>query len=99
MPAPEAADLALHAALLVGALDARAAEERVEPVVAAQRGEPFRLRAIAALEDPHDSGFEVVIPDPAGYAPEVLEGQHMTLQEGFLGLGGERDVKRFARVG
>jgi hypothetical protein len=29
---PEAADLALHAALLVGTLDARAAEERVEPV-------------------------------------------------------------------
>jgi hypothetical protein len=62
----EAADLALHAALLVSAVDAWAAEERVEPVVAAQCGEPFGLGAVTALEDPDDGGFEVVVPDPAG---------------------------------
>ena len=45
----EAADLALHAALLVGAVDAGAAEERVESVVAAQRGEPFGLGAVTPL--------------------------------------------------
>ena len=98
MAASEAADLALHTALLVRAVDARAAEERVEPVVAAQRGEPFGLGAVAAFEDPDDGGFEVVVPDPAGHTAEVLEGQHVALQERFLGLGGERDVKRFARV-
>ena len=96
--APEAADLALHTALLVRALDAGAAEERVEPVMAAQRGEPFGLGAVTTLEDPDDGGFEVVVPDPAGHTAEVLEGQHVALQERFLGLGGERDVKRFARV-
>jgi hypothetical protein len=95
---PEAADLALHTALLVGTVDAGAAEERVEPIVAAQRGEPFGLGAITTLEDPDDGGFEVVVPDPAGHTAEVLEGQHVTLQERFLGLSGERDVKRFARV-
>jgi hypothetical protein len=31
--------------------------------------------------------------------PEELERQHVALQEGFLRLGGERDVKGFARVG
>ena len=67
--------------------------------MAAQRGEPFGLRAIAALEHPHDRGFEVVVPDPAGHTPEVLEGQHMALQERFLRLGDEHQVKRFARVG
>jgi hypothetical protein len=30
--------------------------------------------------------------------PEVLEGQHVTPQERFLGLGGERNVQGFARV-
>lgn len=30
---------------------------------------------------------------------EVLEGQHMALQEGFLSLGGEGDVESLARVG
>ena len=98
MAPSEAADLALHAALLVGAVDAGAAEERVEPVVAAQCGEPLGLGAVTALEDPDDGGFEVVVPDPAGHTAEVLEGQYVALQERFLGLGGERDVKRFARV-
>ena len=37
MAPSEAADLALHAALLMRPVDARAAKERVKPVVAAQR--------------------------------------------------------------
>ena len=41
MAPPEAADLALHTALLVGTLDARAAEERVEPVFSELNGVPL----------------------------------------------------------
>ena len=98
MAPPEAADLALHAALLMGTVEAWTAEERVEPEVAAQRGEPFRLSAIAALEYPNHGGFEVVVTDPARDTPEIGEGQHMALQKGFLRLGGERNVKGLARV-
>ena len=98
MTSSEAADLALHTALLMSTLDARAAEERVEPVVAAQRGEPFRLGAVTTLEDPDDRGFEVVVPDPTRHTAEGLEGQYVALQESFLGLSGERHVKGFARV-
>ena len=79
-------------------VDAGAAEERVEPVVAAQRGEPFGLGAVTPFEDPDHRGLEVVIPNPAGHTAEVFEGQHVALQERFLSLGGEGDVKRFARV-
>ena len=73
MAAAEAADLALHAALLVRPVDAGAAEERVEPVVAAQRGEPFGLGAVTPFEDPDHRGLEVVIPNPARDTTEVGE--------------------------
>ena len=67
--APEPADLALDAALLVRAFDARSAEERVEAVVAAQRDEPLRLVAVASPQHPHHGGFEVVVTDPARAPP------------------------------
>src|SRR4030095_14409934 len=47
VPAAEAAALTLHPTLLVGALQAGLAEERVEPVVAAQGDEPLVLDARA----------------------------------------------------
>ena len=50
MAAAEPADLALHAALLVAALDAGLTEEAVEAVVRPQRDEPFRLDPVAALQ-------------------------------------------------
>ena len=50
--AAEPADLALHPALLMRAAHAGLAEERVEPVVAAQRDEPLVLHPVAALQDP-----------------------------------------------
>jgi hypothetical protein len=46
---PEPADLSLDPALLMSALDAGLAEERLEPVGRAQRDEPFGLVAVAAL--------------------------------------------------
>jgi hypothetical protein len=95
---PEAADLALHTALLMGPVNPWAAEERVEPVVAAQRGEPFGLGTVAALEDPDDRRFEIVVADPGRHPAEVLESQDVALQERLLSLGSERDVKCFARV-
>ena len=84
MAAAEPADLALHAALLVAALDARLAEEAVEPVVRPQRDEPFRLDPVAALQHLGDRGLrlsQVVVADPVGHATEVLEGADMTVEE------------------
>ena len=66
--------------------------------MAAQRGEPFGLGAVTPFEDPDHRRLEVVVPNPARHTPEVFKGQHVALQECFLRLGGERDVKRFARV-
>src|ERR1700682_415423 len=54
MPAAEAPDIALHATLLIGALDAREAERALEPVVRAQRHEPIRLDPPPALQHTHD---------------------------------------------
>ena len=66
--------------------------------MAAQRDEALRLRAVTTLEDPDDRGLKVVIPDPARNTTEIGEGQHVALQERFLRLGRERDVKCPARV-
>jgi len=74
------------------------AEERVEPVMRAQRDEPFRLVPVPALQDAGHCGLEVVVPDPARHAAHMLERQHVAFQERFLRLGGERDVERPARA-
>jgi hypothetical protein len=60
--AAEPATLTLHPTLLVGALDAGLAEERVEPIVAAQGDEPLVLDAVAAHQDPAHRVFEVDAP-------------------------------------
>ena len=98
MAAAEPADLAFHPALLMGAALARDAEERVVPVMAAQRDEPLGLGPVPAAQHPHHRGPQVVIPDPAGHRAEVLERQHVALQERLLRLGGERDMKGPARA-
>jgi hypothetical protein len=90
--AAEPADLALHAALLVRAGDAGRAEERVEPVMRPQRDEPFVLDAVAAHQDPHDRGLEVVVAhQPGRHATEVGERQRVALEERLLRLMRERD--------
>lgn len=91
---PEAADIVLDAALLVSALFAWDAEERVEPVVRAERDEPVGLDPITALQDAGHRGLQVVVPDPSGDAAEVGERLDMPLQERFLGLGAVGDVER-----
>jgi hypothetical protein len=58
----EPADLALHSTLLMRATLAGLAEERVEPIVAAQRDEPLVLHSVAALQDPVDRGTQVDAP-------------------------------------
>lgn len=65
----------------------------MRPRRAHSRGEPFGLGPVPSLEDPDHRGFEVVTPDPARHTTEIGERQHVALQEGFLGLSGERDVK------
>jgi hypothetical protein len=94
VPAAEAAALTLHPTLLVGAALAGQAEERVEAVVAAQGDEPLVLDAVAALQDPRHCRLEVVVADPMWHPAEVLEAQHMALEERLLGLSGERLMER-----
>ena len=84
--ATEAADLTFHATLLMGAGDTGLAEERVEPVVRAERHEPFRLGAVATLEHAHHSRLQVVVADSRRHPAEVFEGTHMTVQEHLLSL-------------
>ena len=64
----------------------------------AQRDEPLGLGPVPAAQHPHHRGLEVVIPDPAGHRAEVLERQHVALQERLLRLGSERDMKGPARA-
>lgn len=83
---------------LVGPVDPRPAEEGVEPVVGTHQGEAFRLGTVAALQHPHHRRLQVVVAHPPGDAAEVLERQHVTLEERLLRLRAERDVERTARV-
>jgi hypothetical protein len=84
----------------VRALDARLAEERVEPVVAAQGDEPLVLDPVPPQQDAGDRGLEVVVADPACRHPtNVREGAHMPLEERLLGLVGERHREAPPRPG
>lgn len=86
MVAAEPANLAFNAALLMGAVLARLAEPRVEPVVRPQRNEPVRLDPIPALEDLGDRRLEVVVADRFGDAAEMIERPDVPIQEHVLGL-------------
>ena len=92
--AAEAADLALDAALLVRALDARRGEQRLEQVVRAHRDEPVGLDPPAALEDLLDRRAQVVVADLAEHAIEPLERVRVTLQERLLSLHRRRHAER-----
>ena len=65
MTPAEAPDLAFDATLLVRALRAGEAEERVEAVVAAHGDEALGLLAIPTLEHPDDGRLQVVVADAA----------------------------------
>lgn len=86
MVAAEAPHLALHAALLVGALLAGLAEEGLVEVVGAQRHEAVGFDPPAAAQDLDHGGLEVVVADLAGDAAEELEGVGVALEKGLLGL-------------
>ena len=63
------------------------AEERVEPVMRAQRDELRVLQPVPAQQHPHHRRFEVVVPDLPGRHPtEGLERLHVPVQERLLGL-------------
>ena len=95
----EAADLALHAALLMRARDAGLAEERVEAEVRAQCGEAVALDAVASGEHPRHGRLEIVVADPPRHPAEALEGDHVALEERLLALAREADVDGAPRVG
>jgi hypothetical protein len=96
--AAEPSDLAFHAAFLMSPGFAGDAEERVELVVRAQGDESPGLVPVPSFQHPDHGRPEVVIADQAGQGAEVLERQDVAFEEGFLRLGGERDVERAARV-
>ena len=91
VPAAEPADLALHAALLVRALDAghgrrtsrtRSAQRSAMNRAFSSRSRPSSTRTTA--------GLEVVVADHPGRHPtEVLERPHVPVQERLLGLVGD----------
>lgn len=74
MSPTEAADLSFHAAFFVGAFEAGAAEEGVEPVVRSQSDEPAGLDPVPAAQDPGHGGFQVVVADQGRDPTEVPKG-------------------------
>ena len=73
--------------LLVGAVGPGDAEEAVKGVVGAQSHEALRLDAVPALEHPGHGRLQVVVADAErGHPAEVLEGAHVAVEEGLLGL-------------
>ena len=76
-----AADVALHAALLVRARNARLAEERFEPVMRAERDEPLVLQPVTALQDLRRCCLEVVVADTQRHATEPFERADMRISE------------------
>ena len=77
MAAAEPADLALHAALFVAALLARAAEETIKAIMGSQRDEPLGLLPIPPLAHAGHRRFQVVVADPSWDGTEMLQGQHV----------------------
>ena len=84
--ASEAADLALHAALLMRARDAGLAEERVEAEVRAQCGEAVALDAVASGEHARHGRLEIVVADAPRHPAEPPEGDRVALEERLLAL-------------
>ena len=96
--AAEPADLALDPALLMAALDPGQAIEAVEAVVGAQPDEPFVLQPVPTQQDLDDRGLQVVVADQRRDATEMLEGEHVALEERLLGLMAERHMEPTART-
>ena len=86
MVAPEPADLALDAALLVCALDPRSRERRREQVVGAQRDEAVALDPTSALQDLLHRRGQVVVADLREHAAEPVERLDVQLEERLLRL-------------
>ena len=94
-----AADLALDAALLVGAFLARDAEEGVEAIVGTQSDETLSLGSVAATQDPSHERAGVVVSDPGRHAADAGKGGDMAREERLLALAAKGDVDSDARVG
>ena len=86
MATAETPNLALDSSLFVGAPLARLTKRGLEHVVRAQRDETVRLRAPAALQDPHDSRLQVVVANQVEDPAKPLQSRDVALQERLLGL-------------
>ena len=80
MAPAEAADLALHAALLMRARDAGLAEEAVEAVVRAQRDEAVALDAGAAAQHARNGRAQIVVANAPRHPAEAPEGERVALE-------------------
>jgi hypothetical protein len=96
--APEAADLAFDAALLVRARAAGAGERRLVQVVRPQRDETLLLDPTPAAQHLLDRRTQVVVTDQRERAAEEVERLHVRLQERLLALPLERQDEARARV-
>ena len=84
MVAPEVADAALHATLLMGTAQTRLTEDGVEQVVGAQADESLVLLAVLAAQNLADGLLEIVVANGGEAATEMDERLRMRLQEGLL---------------
>ena len=99
MTAAEPTDLSLDPTLLMGTVNPGDTEEAVESVMGPQCDEPRVLFPFSAQRAPDHRGLEVVIPDHPGRHPtQTLEGLHVPIEEGLLGLVRVGNMDRFARV-
>jgi len=79
--APEAPDLVLDPALLMGPLNADQSEPRLGQVVRAQRDEALVLDPAAALQRLLRRSRQIVVPDRREYTREPVQRVHVPLEE------------------
>ncbi|MDH6493702.1 hypothetical protein M2157_009789 [Streptomyces sp. SAI-127] len=98
--AAEIADLALHPALLVGALDARTAVETLDPPVRTESDPPLRFRALPGeAQDLGDRRFQIVVAHlAAGHPAQHGQRVDMAFEERLLAAGSRHPVHRLAGV-
>ena len=97
--AAEPADLPLDPALLMRALRAGQAVERLEPVMSPEGQPPLGLGPVPSGQHLGHRRRQVVIADLPGWHPaHHLERGHVPLQERLLRLAGEHPVAGLARI-
>ena len=98
MGAAEPAAVSFDPTLLVRALLAGLAVERLDPIVAAERHPPVRLDPVAPKQHPMHRRTQIVVANPGRDTTKSFEGINMPLEKRLLTLRGERPVHRLTRA-